>query len=61
MKSTNIVVNVEQQEMVDFDELSARLIEEEGLIKSNGSNGSGSKLAWMAKLYSSMNASTSLQ
>src|ERR1700737_1542111 len=32
-----LVVNVEQQETVDFDELSARLIEEEHLIKSNGS------------------------
>jgi len=44
-----LVVNVEQQETVDFDELSARLIEEEHLIKSNGSIDSGSKLAWMAR------------
>jgi gag-polypeptide of LTR copia-type len=42
-----LVINVEQQETVDFDELSARLIEEERLIKSNDS--SGSKLAWMAR------------
>jgi hypothetical protein len=44
-----LVVNVEQQETVDFDELSARLIEEEHLIKSNGSIDSGSKLAWTAR------------
>jgi hypothetical protein len=43
-----LVVNVEQQEVVDFDELSARLIEEERLIKNNGSNGE-SKLAWIAR------------
>jgi hypothetical protein len=44
-----LVVNVEQQEFMDFDELSARLIEEERLIKSNGSNDGRSKLAWMAR------------
>jgi hypothetical protein len=55
-----LVVNVEQQETVDFDELSARLIEEERLIKSNGSNGSngsGSKLAWITRTKQSARSS----
>jgi gag-polypeptide of LTR copia-type/Zinc knuckle len=50
-----LVVNVEQQETVDFDELSARLIEEERLIKSNDSG--GSKLAWMARTKQSARSS----
>jgi gag-polypeptide of LTR copia-type len=44
-----LVVNMEKQETVDFDELSAQLIEEKHLIKSNRSNDGGSKLAWMAR------------
>jgi gag-polypeptide of LTR copia-type/Zinc knuckle len=42
----HLVVHVEQ---LDFDQLSARLIEEEQLIKSNGSSDGGSKLAWMPR------------